>query len=153
MRPVSGCGACAFTPELRQLHPSSVARIPSTLPAVGPQRRRQRDVPSGSVRPHYRCFGLTPLAAGYRARRLKVGRSVTFRPSWRGSKLNKRSSTHRRPRQPTSPVLICFRVTGGLSLQTQHCRPPIISSCRPLFWNTLHATEHINCAGAACLSS
>jgi hypothetical protein len=152
MLPVSGGCTCTFTPGLRELHPGSVASIPPALPIVGPQCRRPLDVPSGLVRPHYRRFGLTPLAAGPRARRLQVSRSVISHPSWRGSKLPERSSTHRRPRQPTAHALVCFWAAGGPSLQSQHCRPPVICGCRPSFLEHF-ATVCTNCADSACLSS
>jgi hypothetical protein len=62
-----------------------------------------------NVRPHYRRFGLTPLAAGLRTRRLQVGLSVISRLAWRGPELLERSSTHRRPpRQSAASVFIRF---------------------------------------------
>lgn len=64
---------------IRYLNPSWAANIPSTLLAVGPQRRHPLFVPSGSIRSPYWRFGLAPLAAGYGAHRLQDYSSVLLR--------------------------------------------------------------------------
>jgi hypothetical protein len=145
MLPVCGGGAGTFTPGLRQLHPSSVTSILSALPAVGPQRRRPLDVPSGSVRPHYRRFGLAPLAAGPQARRLQVGRSVVSHLAWRGSYLN----VLRRTADLVTRQHLRSSASGRLEVNTVGRRSFAVAAL--LLWNT--AFGRTNCADAACLSS